>query len=232
MWTITANELHKRFRRASTDVIALDGVSLAVADGEWVAVTGPSGCGKSTLLHVLGGLDRVDAGIIVVGGSTMSAMTESARAKFRRTHVGYVFQDYNLVPELDVVGNVELPLVLAGVARKSARARARAILDDLGLDECWRASPAVLSGGQQQRVAVARALVAEPAVVFADEPTGALDSASAAVVVDVLRRAHYDGRTIVMVTHDREVAAAADRVIQMRDGRVDVLQRAVMMGMR
>ena len=232
MWTITANELHKRFRRASTDVVALDGVSLCVANGEWVAVTGPSGCGKSTLLHVLGGLDRVDTGTIVVGGSTMSAMTESARAKFRRTHVGYVFQDYNLVPELDVVGNVELPLVLAGVARKSARARARAILDDLGLDECWHASPAVLSGGQQQRVAVARALVAEPAVVFADEPTGALDSTSAAVVVDVLRRAHHRGRTIVMVTHDLEVAAAADRVIQMRDGRVDAPQRAVMMGMR
>ena len=232
MWTITANELHKRFRRASTDVVALDGVSLCVANGEWVAVTGPSGCGKSTLLHVLGGLDRVDAGTIVVGGSTMSAMTESARAKFRRTHVGYVFQDYNLVPELDVVGNVELPLVLAGVARKSARARARAILDDLGLDECWRASPAVLSGGQQQRVAVARALVAEPAVVFADEPTGALDSASAAVVVDVLRRARFHGRTIVMVTHDREVAAAADRVIQMRDGRVNAPQPAVTMGMR
>lgn len=232
MWTITANELHKRFRRASTDVVALDGVSLFVANGEWVAVTGPSGCGKSTLLHVLGGLDRVDAGTIVVDGLTMSAMTESARAKFRRTHVGYVFQDYNLVPELDVVGNVELPLVLAGVGRKTARARARAILDDLGLDECWRASPAVLSGGQQQRVAVARALVAEPAVVFADEPTGALDSASAAVVVDVLRRARHHGRTIVMVTHDGEVAGAADRVIAMRDGRVDAPRPAAMMGMR
>jgi putative ABC transport system ATP-binding protein len=227
MWTIIADQLNKRFRRASAEVVALDNLSLRVAAGEWVAVTGPSGCGKSTLLHVLGGLDRADSGVVVVGGSTISAMSESARAKLRRTHVGYVFQDYNLVAELDVVGNVELPLVLAGVRRRSARARARAILEELGLDECWRAAPTALSGGQQQRVAIARALVAEPAVMLADEPTGALDSVSSAVVVDLLRRAQHHGRTIVMVTHDREVAAAADRVVAMRDGRVVALEPAV-----
>jgi putative ABC transport system ATP-binding protein len=227
MWTIIADQLHKRFRRASAEVVALDNLSLRVAAGEWVAVTGPSGCGKSTLLHVLGGLDRADSGVVVVGGSTISAMSESARAKLRRTHVGYVFQEYNLVAELDVVGNVELPLVLAGVRRRTARARSRAILEELGLDECWRAAPAALSGGQQQRVAIARALVAEPAVMLADEPTGALDSASSAVVVDLLRRAQHHGRTIVMVTHDREVAAAADRVVAMRDGRVAALEPAI-----
>jgi len=163
----------------------------------------------------------------------MSAGSESARARLRRSHIGYIFQQYNLIGELDVVGNVELPLVLAGTGRRVARARARAILDELGLGECWRAAPAVLSGGQQQRVAVARALVAAPAVVLADEPTGALDSASAATVVDALRRAQRAGRTIVMVTHDRDIAATADRIVSMRDGRIEGSQPAdVVMGRR
>jgi putative ABC transport system ATP-binding protein len=221
MWSIEAEQLCRRFRRAATEVVALDSVSLRVAPGEWVAVMGPSGCGKSTLLYVLGGLEHADSGTVTIAGSPMSTLSESGRARLRRAHVGYVFQQYNLVAELDAVGNVELPLVLAGMSRRRARARARATLDRLGLGESWRAMPAVLSGGQQQRVAIARALVADPAVLLADEPTGALDSASAAVVVDALRGAHGAGRSIVMVTHDAEVAGAADRVVHMRDGRVD-----------
>ena len=198
----------------------LDGVTLRVADGEWLAVTGRSGSGKSTLLHLLGGLDRPTAGSVTIAGTDISAMSESARARFRRAHVGIVFQRFNLVEDLTVAGNVELPLVLAGWSGRAARARVASLLDGLGLGDRGRASVGRLSGGEQQRVAVARALAARPAVLLADEPTGALDSRAARAVVDLLVDAHRAGQTIVMVTHDPDVAGAADRVVRLADGAV------------
>ncbi len=209
------------FRRGATQVVALDHVSLRVRPGEWVAVTGPSGCGKSTLLHVLGGLLTPEAGTVSVAGRPLSSSSANRRARLRRDHIGYVFQQYNLVAELDAAANVELPLVLAGVSRRRARSRARDALERLGVIDCAGAMPADLSGGQQQRVAIARALVIEPAVVLADEPTGALDQASGWLVVDALRAARAGGQAIVMATHDPLVAAAATRQVAMRDGRVE-----------
>ena len=214
---IVATDLCLRFGRGPDAVAALDHVSLSVHTSEWVAVMGPSGCGKSSLLNLLGGLARPDAGTVVLAGEAMTGRSESARARLRRRHVGYVFQQYNLVGDLDVVGNVELPLLLAGVPRRRARSRARALIEQLGVGDRWRAAPAELSGGQQQRVAVARALIAEPTVVLADEPTGALDRQAASLVVGALAAAHRSSQTIVMVTHDAAVAAAADRVLHMRD---------------
>jgi putative ABC transport system ATP-binding protein len=218
-WSIEADQLCKRFRRGAAEVVALDHVSLRVRPGEWLAVTGPSGCGKSTLLHLLGGLDVPDAGAVRIAGEPLSSRSPARRARLRREHVGYVFQEYNLVAELDAAANVELPLVLAGESRRSARARARAVLERLDVLECAGAMPTELSGGQQQRVAIARALVIEPAVVLADEPTGALDQASGWLVVDALRSASAAGQAIVMATHDPLVAAAATRQLTMRDGR-------------
>ena len=221
MSSIVALHLCKRFGRSADAVVALDRVSLTVDPGEWVAVMGPSGCGKSSLLHILGGLDVPDAGSVSIAGEMVTGRSEARRARLRRRHIGYVFQQYNLVSELDVVGNVELPLRLAGVPRRAARARARALLEQFDVADRWRAAPAALSGGQQQRVAIARALIAEPSVVLADEPTGALDSRAAEAVVDAFAEAHLAGQTIVMVTHDPAVAASADRIVHMRDGRID-----------
>lgn len=214
---VEALDLWRTFAPAR-DTPAVSGMSLTVGAGEWVAVMGPSGCGKSTLLHLLGGLDRPDSGTVRVGCELMSRGSESRRARLRRRHIGYVFQQYNLVPELTVAGNIELPLILNGVSRHGAHARAGELLAALDVVDCGRAAPSTLSGGQQQRVAVARALAARPAVVLADEPTGALDSASSALVIEAFREAHRRGQAIVMVTHDAHVAAAADRLVQMRDG--------------
>jgi putative ABC transport system ATP-binding protein len=221
MSTIVALELSKRFGRSVDAVVALERVSLTVEPGEWVAVMGPSGCGKSSLLHVLGGLETPDAGSVSIAGEVVTGRSEARRARLRRQHIGYVFQQYNLVSELDVVGNVELPLRLAGVPRRAARTKARALLERLEVADRWRAAPAALSGGQQQRVAIARALIAKPSVVLADEPTGALDSRAAEAVVGAFEEAHLAGQTIVMVTHDPAVAASADRIVHMRDGRID-----------
>jgi putative ABC transport system ATP-binding protein len=194
------------------------GVSLEAAPGEWVAIMGPSGCGKSTLLHLLGGLDTPDAGTVVLDGQPMSDRTASQRAVLRRRYVGYVFQQYNLVPHLDVTANVELPQRLVGTSRREARVRADELLGSLDVVDVAHALPATLSGGQQQRVAIARALANRPPLLLADEPTGALDSAAAGQVLDLLRSCHTDGQTIVMVTHDHHVAAASDRVVLLRDG--------------
>jgi len=221
MPAIIASGLCKHFGQGAAQVVALDDVSLVVETGEWVAVMGPSGCGKTSLLHLLGGLERPDRGTVRVDGVVLSDRSESARARLRRRRIGYVFQQYNLVTDLDVVGNVALPLQLSGVRRRAARSQARLVLDQFGLGDRSSAIPSELSGGQQQRVAIARALVARPAVVLADEPTGALDSASSATVVAALAAAHRNGQTIVMVTHDESVAAVADRIVRMRDGRLE-----------
>jgi ABC-type lipoprotein export system ATPase subunit len=183
---------------------------------------GPSGSGKSTLLYLLGGLVAPTSGVVHVAGEPISTYSESRRARFRRRQVGYVFQHYNLIDELSVVDDVSLPLRLNGVPARIARREARVLLDQLGLDDRRNARPGELSGGEQQRAAIARALIARPDVVLADEPTGALDSHAAAGVVELLRETARRGQTIVMVTHDRTIAGSADRTVHMADGMLRV----------
>ena len=202
-------------------VRALGGVDVSIDEGEFVAVTGPSGCGKSTLLNLLGGLDRPTAGEIELGGRRVDGFSEARWAHVRRDELGFVFQFFNLIGNLSVADNVELPGLLAGLSAREARVRRGELLTSLGIADHADASPTRLSGGQQQRVAIARALINRPKVLLADEPTGALDSASAREVMAVLREAHDTrGQTIVLVTHDARVAARADRVLALRDGAV------------
>ncbi|MGX6606073.1 ABC transporter ATP-binding protein [Micromonosporaceae bacterium Da 78-11] len=213
---VRLDSLHKTYDNAVT---ALDGVTTTFAAGTFTAVMGPSGSGKSTLLQCAAGLDRPTAGRVFIDGTELTATGDTAMTKFRRRRVGFVFQDYNLLPALTVEQNVVLPLRLAG--RRADRERCRAVLDRLGLGERRHDRPEQLSGGQRQRVAIARALVAEPAVVFADEPTGALDMRSAREVLALLRAVvHEHGRTVVMVTHDPVAAAYADSVLFLADGRL------------
>ena len=215
---IVCRAVEKTFRGGGRETRALRGVDLDVARGEWVAIMGPSGSGKSTLLHVLGGLDTPDGGSVRIAGDDVARLSETRRAVLRRREVGYVFQFFNLVSDMSVADNVELPLLLVGVRRREARQRARDLLESLGIADVLDALPAQLSGGQQQRVALARALANRPAVLLADEPTGNLDTESARQVLALLRAEHDAGQTIVMVTHDARVASAADRVLVMQDG--------------
>ena len=220
-WAIEARDVCKRFDGrgvAATD--ALRGVDLEVAVNEFVAIMGPSGCGKSTLLHILAGLDRPTAGEVHVAGQRIDTLDESARAVMRRALVGFVFQAYNLVPNLSVADNVDLPGLLARRSRAAIARRRDELLERLGVAERSAALPAQLSGGEQQRVALARALINEPAVLLADEPTGNLDSAAGAEVMALLDEVHRAGQSIVLVTHEHRVAAAADRIVFMRDGSV------------
>ena len=208
----------RRWSRGET-VEVLHGISLAVQPGEMVSIVGPSGSGKSTLLHCMAGLEPPTSGEVVLAGSALAGLSRGRVAVVRARHVGFVFQQYNLVASLSVAENVSLPARLAG--RRLSASRVSEALGRVGLAgfECRR--PAELSGGEQQRVAMARALVAEPDVVFADEPTGALDSASGAAVLGLLRGVAEGGRSVVMVTHDLEAAARADRVLMLRDGRIE-----------
>lgn len=203
---------------ADVPVRALRGASLEVADGEFVAVTGPSGCGKSTLLNVIAGLEVPDEGTVEVGGDAMTGRSEDELALLRRRHVGMVFQHYNLIDELSVLQNVALPAMLGGRKRREAEAHARDLLGLLALADRAEVSPAVLSGGQKQRLAIARALANAPTALLADEPTGALDSDGSAEIGELFRRLNRDGQTIIMVTHDPQVAAVAARVVTMADG--------------
>ena len=193
-------------------VRALRGVDMTMAQGEFVAVMGPSGCGKSTLLNMVAGLDTPSEGDIAVAGESLIGKDENELARMRRKHIGIVFQFFNLLEGMSVLENVTLPAVVAGTGRKQAETRARDLLDLLGLADKAAKAPGVLSGGQRQRLAIARAL--------ANEPTGALDSAGGAEVMELFRRLHSDGQSILLVTHDDDVAAAADRIVQMRDGKV------------
>jgi putative ABC transport system ATP-binding protein len=217
---IETRDLRKSYRLPSLAVDALRGVNLDIQAGEFVAVMGPSGCGKSTLLHLLGGLDRPTSGEVRVAGQDMGNLSESARAVLRRETVGFVFQAYNLVPNLTIADNVDLPGLLAGHSPKKVARRRKELLEVLGLGDKDRAFPSEISGGQQQRAAIARALVNRPSVLLADEPTGNLDSRSGAEVMALLRRFHAKGQTIVMVTHDAKVASFASRVIFIRDGQL------------
>jgi putative ABC transport system ATP-binding protein len=210
----------RTFAAELAPVRALRGVDLDVEQGEFVAVMGPSGCGKSTLLNVVAGLDRVDEGTIEVAGERVDGRDEDWLARFRRHHVGIVFQFFNLLDGVSALENLVLPGILGGMRRKAAESRARDLLDLLGLGDRGQQVPAVLSGGQRQRLAIARALVNEPTLLLADEPTGALDSEGGLEVLELFRRLHAEGQTIVLVTHSPDVAAGAQRQIRMRDGLV------------
>jgi putative ABC transport system ATP-binding protein len=212
--------VRKTYRTGSLEFEALRGVDIGIDEGEYVAVVGPSGSGKSTLMHVLGCLDVPTAGSYHLAGEDVSAMTEAQLAEVRNRRIGFVFQQFHLLASLSAWRNVELPLVYAGVPRPERRERAVAALERVGLGDRLANKPGELSGGQQQRVAVARALVSEPVLILADEPTGNLDSSSAADVLDLLDELHAGGRTIVVITHDHDVAARAGRNLVIRDGQI------------
>jgi putative ABC transport system ATP-binding protein len=216
---VAARALTRRYGDGESAVDALRGVSLEVPAGQFTAVMGPSGSGKSTLMHLLAGLDRPTGGSVHVGGEDISSMPDRRLTRLRRRHIGFVFQSFNLLPTLTAEENVTLPLAIARV--KPAAGEIDRLLERVGLGDRRDHKPAELSGGQQQRVAIARALVARPTVLFADEPTGNLDSASGAAVLELLRDAvALDGQTTVMVTHDPRAAAVADRVVFLADGRI------------
>ena len=213
--------VRKTFEAENAPVRALRGVDFTMTRGEFVAVMGPSGCGKSTLLNLVAGLDQADEGTIDLDGEQIHTMSEDELARMRRRHIGIVFQFFNLLEGMTVLENVALPAMIAGSKRKAAETRGRDLLDLLGLADKAKEAPGVLSGGQRQRLAIARALANEPTLVLADEPTGALDSAGGQEILELFRRLHVDGQTILMVTHDDDVAVAADRIVRMRDGRVE-----------
>jgi putative ABC transport system ATP-binding protein len=216
---VSARALTRRYGSGESAVDALRGVSLEVPAGQFTAVMGPSGSGKSTLMHLLAGLDRPTSGSVRIGDEAISDMADRRLTKLRRKHIGFVFQSFNLLPTLTAEENVTLPLAIARV--KPAKEDVDALLARVGLTDRRDHKPSELSGGQQQRVAIARALIARPTVLFADEPTGNLDSASGAAVLQLLRDAvDLDGQTTVMVTHDPRAAAAADRVVFLADGRI------------
>ena len=220
-WIVEARGLRKSYQRGAVRVPALRGVDFAARRGEMVAIMGPSGCGKTTLLNCLAGLDTLDSGDVRVEGQSLRALSDDARATYRARRMGFVFQAYNLLPVLSAVENVELPLLLAGESERTARRRAQAALAEVGLTHRATHRPAELSGGQQQRVAIARALVTRPAIVWADEPTGNLDSEAAAEILDLMSRLNRElGQTLVIVTHAPEVARRAHRRVLMRDGQI------------
>ena len=218
---IQAADIHKTYDTGRVQVYALRGVDLTVRRGEMVAIMGPSGCGKTTLLNCLAGLDYVDRGEVIIDGASLAHMSDDERTIYRARQMGFVFQFYNLLPVLTAVENVELPLLVSGVRAGEARRRAREGLALVGLADWASHRPAELSGGQRQRVAVARALVNQPSIIWADEPTGDLDSETAAEVMALMKRLNEEnGQTFVMVTHSLEVARWAHRLVRMRDGRI------------
>jgi len=217
---VRATDVARVYPTGATVVSALDGVTLEVRRGEFIAVMGPSGSGKSTLLNILAGLERPTRGNVVVDGVDLSAMNEVSLATYRREKVGMIFQAFNLLPRYRVVENVALPLVFAGIPREQRLERARSVLDRLGMGSRADHRPSQLSGGEMQRTAIARALVTEPALLLADEPTGNLDSANGEALLGVLEELHARGQTVVLVTHDAGIASHAQRVVRMRDGRV------------
>jgi putative ABC transport system ATP-binding protein len=216
---ITAQQIHKTFRNGKIEVHALRGVDLTVDSGEMVAVMGPSGCGKTTLLNCLSGLDDFDSGEITIEGTNLRSMNDRTRTRYRAERMGFIFQTFNLLPVITAVENVELPLLVSGVRPAEARQRAEEALSQVGLPDRMHHRPAELSGGQRQRVTTARALVNNPAIVWADEPTGNLDSKSANDILALMRDLNRQrGQTLVIVTHDAEIGAMCDRIVRMQDG--------------
>lgn len=218
---IQAQQVKKIYRNGLLRVEALNDVTMQVEEGEMVAIMGPSGCGKTTLLNCLSGLDTIDEGNVFIKGDNLRDLSDNERTAYRARHMGFIFQDFNLLPVLSAVENVELPMLVSRIPGKKARKRALEMLDRVGLSDRARHRPAELSGGQRQRVTIARALTNDPAIVWADEPTGNLDSETAEDIMNLICRLNSEnGQTFVLVTHDIEVGKLANRIISMRDGHI------------
>ena len=218
---VQATGIYKTYDTGKLKVEALKGVNLDVRSGEMVAIMGPSGCGKTTLLNCLSGLDEIDAGQVLIDGVLLHAMPDDERSDYRARHMGFVFQLYNLLPVLNAVENVELPLLVSGVKPAEAHRRSMEMLDLMGLGDRARHLPAELSGGQRQRVTIARSLVNQPSIIWADEPTGDLDSETAGEIIDLMCQLNQtNGQTFVLVTHSEEVGKRTHRIVRMRDGQI------------
>lgn len=220
MEIIRTDRLIKDYDLGKVKVRALDGVDMSIEAGEFVAIMGPSGSGKSTLMHIIGCLDSPSEGDYFLDSIKVSQMERRKLAAIRNAKIGFVFQSFNLLPHLNVLKNVELPLMYAGLGSKERNHKARGILDSVGLSDRLKHKPAELSGGQRQRVAIARAIVNSPSILLADEPTGNLDSSSGGDILEIFNELHRQGNTVIMVTHDAAVAQRADRIIHIRDGRI------------
>ena len=218
---IELKDIYKIYHMGNEDVRANDGITLTIYKGEFVAIVGKSGSGKSTLMNIIGALDVPTDGSYYLGGEDVSDMTDDQLAAIRNRMIGFIFQQYNLLPKLNLLENVELPLLYAGVGKEERHDRAMASLERVGLKEKWRNMPNQLSGGQQQRVSIARALAGDPSLILADEPTGALDSRTSREVLDFLKQLNAEGNTIVMITHDNSIAVEAKRVVRIHDGKIN-----------
>lgn len=218
---IELKEIYKVYQMGEEEVRASDGVSLTIDRGEFVAIVGKSGSGKSTLMNIIGALDVPTSGEYLLGGEDVGSMSDNQLAAIRNKMIGFIFQQYNLLPKLNLLENVELPLLYAGSTNAERRDRAMASLERVGLADKWRNLPNQLSGGQQQRVSIARALAGNPSLILADEPTGALDSKTSRGVLDFLKQLNDEGNTIVMITHDSSIALEARRVVRVSDGKIN-----------
>jgi putative ABC transport system ATP-binding protein len=217
---ITVRDIWKTYQTGPVEYTALKGISLDIEPGEFTAIMGPSGSGKSTLMNILGCLDRKDSGTYILNGTSITDLSANALAMIRNREIGFVFQSFNLLPKLNLQENIELPMVYADISRRERSRRALAALEAVGLAPWARHRPNEISGGQKQRVAIARAVVLHPALLMADEPTGNLDSQSSREIMKIFRQLNEDGSTIVLITHEAEIAAYARRIIQFRDGRI------------
>ena len=218
---IELKNIYKIYHMGDEEVRASDGVSLSIDRGEFVAIVGKSGSGKSTLMNIIGALDVPTEGEYILGGEDVSEMSDDQLAQIRNKMIGFIFQQYNLLPKLNLLENVELPLLYAGVPVQERKERALKSLAKVGLEEKWKNLPNQLSGGEQQRVSIARALAGEPSLILADEPTGALDSRTSREVLNFLRQLNEEGNTIVMITHDNSIALEAKRVVRIKDGKIN-----------
>lgn len=217
---IEFQDIYKIYEMGDSEVRAIDGISMKVEKGEFLAIVGQSGSGKSTCMNVIGCLDVPTSGKYFLDGIDVSTMTDNEQAEIRNKKLGFIFQQYNLIPKLTVRQNVELPLLYAGLSEKEQAERAMVALERVGLSDKAKNMPSQLSGGQQQRVSIARALAGDPSIILADEPTGALDSRTGKEVLEFLKKLHKEGNTIVLITHDNTIAAQAERVIRIQDGRI------------
>ena len=217
---IELRDIYKIYHMGDMDVRASDGITLKICRGEFVSIVGKSGSGKSTIMNIIGALDVPTTGQYILNGQDVSTMKDDQLAEVRNKTIGFIFQQYNLLPKQNLLENVELPLIYAGVGKKEREERALKSLEKVGLGDKWRYFPLQLSGGQQQRVSIARALVGNPSLILADEPTGALDSRTSRDVLDFLKQLHQEGNTIVIITHDNSIALEAERVVRIQDGKI------------
>ncbi len=217
---IEFQSVYKIYQMGDTQVRALDGVDMTIDPGEFVAIVGQSGSGKSTAMNIIGCLDVPSTGVYKLGGVDVSTMDDDQQAEIRNKMLGFIFQQYNLIPKLNVLENVELPLLYAGVSERERRERALRSLERVGLADKYKNRPNQLSGGQQQRVSIARALAGDPSVILADEPTGALDSRTGREVLHFLKQLHEEGNTVVLITHDNSIAVKAERIVRLQDGKI------------